>query len=360
MTSLFRYSNEQPSLVTPSSKPRTSGLKYMPVLTIDPRNLDPEAEIRKLYGAQFASSSDARRKGMLGHRRYLLVTPKDTWPPSTEKPLYTMQSVRTRRNGSTVFKFVSTERAKAVHAIFLSCLETHSPDAIAGLLRSNPYHIESLLVLSEACRQTGDFTMASSLTEQALFSAECAFHPLFKPTTGMCRLRYNVRENRSFYMALHRYTQVLSRRGCWRTAFEYTKLLINLDHYDDPLGVWCCFDFYALKAEQYATLEKIWNVWSESHELAHLPSWPYSLALAKFHEECARRKTKSGNVAEETADPHQESSRLLHAAVIQYPKVLELIAQKSMFSFELNLETYKESEKLPAYKLLSVYPRDGR
>ncbi|PNI16133.1 TCF25 isoform 17, partial [Pan troglodytes] len=51
------------------------------------------------------------------------------------------------------------------------------------------------IVLSDACRFQEDQEMARDLVERALYSMECAFHPLFSLTSGACRLDYRRPEN---------------------------------------------------------------------------------------------------------------------------------------------------------------------
>lgn len=41
-----------------------------------------------------------------------------------------------------------------------------------------------------------DLQMAAELNERALYCLECAFHPLFNPAQGNCRLNFNKQVNR--------------------------------------------------------------------------------------------------------------------------------------------------------------------
>lgn len=69
-------------------------------------------------------------------------------------------------------------------------------------------------------------------------------------------------------------------RGTWRTALEYTRLILALDPLDDPLGMRLLVDFVALKARQpevvlglvaHSALRERWGT---------LPGMAYSVALA--------------------------------------------------------------------------------
>lgn len=63
--------------------------------------------------------------------------------------------------------------------------------------------------------------------------------------TGNCRLDYNAFENRAFFLSLFRHSTNVAARGCWRTAFEFNKLLLSLSPDEDPLSVILSIDFYA-------------------------------------------------------------------------------------------------------------------
>lgn len=59
-----------------------------------------------------------------------------------------------------------------------------------------PYHVNSLLQLSDICRLSEDLAMAAELVEKALFALECSFHPSFNVALGTCRLDYKRQQNR--------------------------------------------------------------------------------------------------------------------------------------------------------------------
>ena len=55
------------------------------------------------------------------------------------------------------------------------------------ILNRNPYHIDSMLQLSEICKMGEDSQMATELIERTLFAMEAAFHPLFNLSVGISR-----------------------------------------------------------------------------------------------------------------------------------------------------------------------------
>ena len=70
------------------------------------------------------------------------------------------------------------------------------PNAIISLLHDNPYHIDSLLQMSDVYKMSGDHTMAGELIERALYAFEKTFHIKFNITKGTSRMDYKYFENR--------------------------------------------------------------------------------------------------------------------------------------------------------------------
>uniref|UniRef100_A0A2K5QBV3 Transcription factor 25 n=1 Tax=Cebus imitator TaxID=2715852 RepID=A0A2K5QBV3_CEBIM len=131
------------------------------------------------------------------------------------------------KKGLSLFAFEHSEEYQQAQHKFLLAVESMEPNNIVVLLQTSPYHVDSLLQLSDACRFQEDQEMARDLVERALYSMECAFHPLFSLTSGACRLDYRRPENRSFYLALYKQMSFLEKRGCPRTAHRNLSQLPN-------------------------------------------------------------------------------------------------------------------------------------
>lgn len=56
--------------------------------------------------------------------------------------------------------------------------------------------MDVLLQMTEWARLSEDLPVAAELTEQALYSLENSFHPMFSLSSGKCRLDYRLHENR--------------------------------------------------------------------------------------------------------------------------------------------------------------------
>lgn len=160
-------------------------------------------------------------------------------------------------------------------------------------------------------------------TERALYACERALHPQFSLSTGTARLSYKRSENRSFFLAIFRHIQFLTRRGCWKTAFEFNKLLFSLDPVSDPLGALLSLDYHALSAKDYEYVVKMQSEWkTDGHlypvELADMPNFAYSAAYARF-----KMSEKSKN-----SEDVVQGTKMMKEAIQKYPLVYCRLLEK--------------------------------
>jgi Transcriptional repressor TCF25 len=128
-------------------------------------------------------------------------------------------------------------------------------------------------------------------------------------------------ENRPFFLALHRqityvnpsstyYIFVtcflvcsdLQRRGCVRTAFEFSRLMYSLDPWNDPHGSLLHLDYLSIKSGMHQWLLDVFDVFIERrNNLGYeedsrldptiLPGWAYARALAfRMAEDASKTK----------------------------------------------------------------------
>ncbi|KAK2554743.1 Transcription factor 25 [Acropora cervicornis] len=162
-----------------------------------------------------------------------LVTPKQTWPKIGATGI--RMEVTETKNGNSFFAFQHSTSYQETQLQFLDAVESLDPNNISAILHTHPYHVDSLLQLSEICKMGEDYQMAAELI------------------------------------------------GCYRTALELCKLLLNLDPDEDPLGVLLMIDFYALQSEQFTFLIRLFEEWEPHRNLSQLPNFAFSVALAHFH-----------------------------------------------------------------------------
>jgi len=315
------------------------------LLAVKAQNLNVDNELKKLFGK--ATIKEARREANgniadafgrerpLQHpRKTILVRPKSHWPAMVGG--LGMECISTEK-GVLFFRMTQNARYQQIQQQFYACIESHDPSTLEALLQEHPYHVDSLLQLSETWKQMGELEMSIDFLERILYAFEYAFHHSFNLFQGHCRLEYAIEENRSFLVALFYYISMLGREGTSFTALEYCKLLLSLDR-SDPLGVFLLLDHYCLRAQQYAYLLKVYHS-QEMQTLGQLsmqPNWRFSVALAHFHlESCAAQGISS------TFDHFQaskSSNQWLEEALLAFPSLLPPLVERASISMSVERE----------------------
>ena len=184
-------------------------------------------------------------------RRNVFIQGKEEWPIATGGGLG-MEVEEKCADGTVLYRYVHNRVYQDVQSQFEMCVESMDPNRLVMLLRHNPYHISTLLQVSEIAKQDRDHATSGDLLERALFSFGRAVHSTFVKNLaeGKARLSFARPENREFWLASWRYMQNLSMRGTWRTVYEWAKLLLSLSPDEDPYALWLVLDQYAMRARQ--------------------------------------------------------------------------------------------------------------
>ncbi|KAG8144244.1 putative Transcription factor 25 protein [Naja naja] len=287
-----------------------------PLLYIEHRSLNPETELKRYFGARAVLGDQRQRQRQRQYvRSTWLTAPKDTWPRHSKTGI-SMVLLETRR-GEQHFAFEHNREYQLVQFKFLDAVESMDPNNLVLLLQMNPYHVDSLLQLSDVCRMQEDQEMARDLIERALYTLECAFHPVFSLTSGTCRLDYRHPENRAFQLALFKHLLFLERRGCPRTALEVCKLLLSLDPENDPLCMLLMVDLLSLRAREYAFLTRMFQEWEGHRNLSQLPNFAFSVPLAYF------LLSQQEDLSEaEQSRAREQADGLIQQALIMFPSAL--------------------------------------
>uniref|UniRef100_A0A8C9JP72 TCF25 ribosome quality control complex subunit n=1 Tax=Panthera tigris altaica TaxID=74533 RepID=A0A8C9JP72_PANTA len=275
-------------------------------------------ELKRYFGARAVLGEQRPRQRQRVYPKCTwLTTPKSTWPRYT-KPGLSMRLLESKR-GLSFFAFEHSEEYQQTQHKFLAAVESMEPNNIVVLLQTSPYHVDSLLQLSDACRFQEDQEMARDLVERALYSMECAFHPLFSLTSGTCRLDYRRPENRSFYLALYKQMSFLEKRGCPRTALEFCKLILGgvLEPDEDPLCMLLLIDHLALRARNYDYLIRLFQEWEAHRNLSQLPNFAFSVPLAYF-----LLSQQADLPEQELSSAREQASLLIRQALTMFPGAL--------------------------------------
>lgn len=189
--------------------------------------------------------------GSLGLRRNIFIQGKEEWPVATGGGLG-MEVVEKNADGTVEYRYVHNRAYQDVQSQFESCVASMDPNRLVVLLQHNPYHISTLLQVSEIAKHESDHATSGDLLERALFSLGRAVHSTFAKNLaeGKARLDFNRPENREFWLASWKYMQNLSMRATWRTVYEWAKLLLSLAPEQDPYAIWLVLDQYAIRSQQ--------------------------------------------------------------------------------------------------------------
>lgn len=289
-------------------------------LGVEHKHLNPSNELKRIFGSKIiqAEIRKKRNQRIRTLKPTWLVTAKENWQQIGKQGL-SMKLLETK-DGISYFTLDHSTIYMTVEMKFLDAVESLRPDNIVAVINMYPYHVNSLLQLSDICRLSEDLAMAAELVEKALFALECSFHPSFNVALGTCRLDYKRQQNRSLYVALFKHILFVGGRACYRTALEFCKLLLALDPEEDPLAIVLAIDFYALRSREYQWLIDFYEEWEPKRNLSQLPNFAFSVPLAHFQLSLAQNGSDKGDSS--LAD------KMLQEALIMFPGVLQQLLDK--------------------------------
>ncbi|KAB7500403.1 Transcription factor 25 [Armadillidium nasatum] len=215
-----------------------------------------------------------------------------------------------------LFKFQHNTTYQQTQFKFLEAVESFNPDNILNLLHREPFHVDTLLQVSEIFRLADDSAMSAQLIERAIFVMESVAHPLFNVTTGNSRLNFKQQENRGFFVAIFRHIINVGLKGCYRTALELCKLLLSLSPDDDPMAVSLMLDFYALRAREYAWLVALYDLYEPSKNLSMI--------------------SKLGSFSE----VRKRADEMLQKALIMFPGVVKPLLEKCNVQPDIDIDSH--------------------
>ncbi|KAI9664518.1 MAG: hypothetical protein M1821_005964 [Bathelium mastoideum] len=243
------------------------------LFSVETSHLHASTEMRRLFGrAAFEDEEEgagrrnrdqqrlaAAMRGRIGgggladlaRKRNIFVQGRENWPSAPSGGLG-MEVVEKRLDGVVEYAFVHNGAYKDSQRQFEACVASMDPERMIQHLHFNPYHISTLLQVSEIAKHQGDHAVAGELLERALFSFGRAVHSTFpyNISHGKARLSFHRPENREFWLAVWRFVANLSMRSLFRTSYEWLKLLLGLDPFNDPYRVCLVIDQYAIRSKQ--------------------------------------------------------------------------------------------------------------
>ncbi|KAI1417964.1 DUF654-domain-containing protein [Hypoxylon sp. FL1857] len=176
-------------------------------------------------------------------RRNPFLVGKETWPRASTEGL-TMEQLKAKEGqladkpGTIEFRFAHDDKYNMLEMKFFELVQMYDPMRIVHFLHVHPYHISSLIQASKIAKQDQNAALSADLCERALFTFGRVSLSTFrqKIEQGKARLCFRRPENRQFWLAGYHYLKNLIMKGTYRTALEWAKLLLSIDH-GDPYGI---------------------------------------------------------------------------------------------------------------------------
>lgn len=301
------------------------------LLALDTLHLDPAHELRRQFGAsaikayerEKGSSTTSARAGARNRDnrgahfnsnmrvRTVLTTPKPTWPDLNRSFVGMSMSANETDQGVRVYSWEHSRAYKQAQFQFSQAVASFDTQSLVALLRVFPWHIDTLLQLSAVSRYQGDLGQASDFIDRALFamerSAASTFVSGLTSHTGPPMCDFLRAENRAFWLAVHRNIDLYGRKGTWRTALEWCKLLFALDT-SDPHGILLWMDFLAIKSRQERWLLEFTDV---LQELYGTLNWSIGLSYARSLALRAVDATQADQALASTMVRHPHAAILL-------------------------------------------------
>lgn len=291
--------------------------KLNKLLGVNISMLNPDLEIRKIFGRIVEKRSVNARHDNLRRKRHVLVQPQEGWPPLVRSGLG-MKLTGQSQDLECFFEITQSRAYQEVQETFEYYVQTYDPNNLLMLLRSHPFHIDTLLQVSEIIDQQGDHELSAELVARGLYAFDSILHPRFNLATGATRLPFAIPSNRRLFLCIWRYLQSLQSRGCWRTVFEFCKALLQFDM-SDPYAIGTCIDIYALRRREFAWIIDFANYLENSNKISDTPNMLYSSALAMFYVHGDTADTRASMLAAFERAPYM-LSELLDTLNISFTK----------------------------------------
>lgn len=274
------------------------------------QNLQGGVDLATALTGRYCVASKGKELGSLASRRNIFVQGKEEWPLATSGGL-SMEHVPDATSFEKRYNIMHNNLYRETQMHFLMAVESMDPQKMIGLLSMHPYHIATLLQVSEIAKHQGDHAVSGDLIERALYSFGKSLHSSFPASmrSGVARVPFEKPANRELYLAIWRYIKNLEMRGTWRTAFEWAKLLLQLNTKTDPFGVTLMIDQLALRGRQHTQLIELCSDEGYGPSWDFLPNIQISLAIAY-----------------QRAGRPREARKQLAVAMHKYPYILSALA----------------------------------
>lgn len=274
------------------------------------QNLQGGVDLATALTGRYCVASRGKELGTLASRRNVFVQGKEEWPLATSGGL-SMEHIPDPTSFEKRYNIMHNNLYQETQLQFRMAVESMDPQRMIGLLSMYPYHVATLLQVSEIAKHQGDHAVSGDLVERALYSFGKSVHSSFPAAlrSGVARMPFDKPANRELYLSIWRYIRNLEMRGTWRTAFEWAKILLQLNTRTDPYGVTLMIDQLALRGRQHGQLIALCSDDAYGQSWDFLPNIQISLALAHLR-----------------AGKPRDARSQLAVAMHKYPYILSALA----------------------------------
>ncbi|OAA54003.1 Nulp1-pending protein [Cordyceps fumosorosea ARSEF 2679] len=198
---------------------------------------------------------NAKKLPEVSLRRNVFVQGRDHWPAESAGGL-TMKQIGAADGTTTEYAYLHEGGYDGLQTLFFACVQLGDPMRMVHLLKRAPYHVSTLLQVSAVARQDQNNALSAELCERALFAFGRVTTSAFRRDLerGRARLDFRRPENRQLWLAGYHYLRSLLRKGTYRTALEWARLLYALDPRGDPYAMRHYLHFLAVRAHESAWL----------------------------------------------------------------------------------------------------------
>jgi hypothetical protein len=294
-----------------------------PSLKLDISKLNPQSELRRIFGGQKRSATSAKPRVI--KRKHWLVEPEKDWP------LVVKDAFRMEECSDGTFRLVPESEYETKLKTLCRIVITHDVEALYHFVQFNPFHPHGLIQLATILiEQRSEFENAYSLIRRALFAFQSAFLPSFHPNESLILSTDSIFSS-SLLRCLLLYSHLLAGQGCVRTSLEIMKLIYAME---GGMLVGCPrshilphIDVGGFRCDQYEWLS---GFLTQNGLVDVLPSSSLLFAVSQYMKGIDSEKTmsKSDLLKRPTTDTF--ATVALVRTILMFPGIVKLVHGKEI------------------------------
>lgn len=118
-------------LDTVINEPQTN-ISIQSLLSVIPRKLDPEIEVKRMFGSKIVNEDSHRSRNMPRVKKRILASMKENWPRNTACGIQMQRLEQEIESENPSFKFTHNALYTSIQHKFIDATGTHDPDHISN------------------------------------------------------------------------------------------------------------------------------------------------------------------------------------------------------------------------------------